>query len=156
MRVEPIRDKAVINRIAEALKNDQTEAGKRRYLLYLSGLYLGRRISDLLLLKVGDVYGKDKFVIREKKTGKQIELFITKNLKRAYKERLAGARPMNMCLRLIDLIESQSSKSPLTDARHTATFRKSKKSAISLLTIILGRTPCARLSAITTIRERTT
>ena len=34
---------------------------------------------------------------------------------------------MNMCLRLIDLIESQSSKSPLTDARHTATFRKSKK-----------------------------
>lgn len=67
MRVEPIRDKAVINRIAEALKNDQTEAGKRRYLLYLSGLYLGRRISDLLLLKVGDVYGKDKFVIREKR-----------------------------------------------------------------------------------------
>ena len=75
------------------MKNDQTEAGKRRYLLYLSGLYLGRRISDLLLLKVGDVYGKDKFVIREKKTGKQIELFITKNLKRAYKERLAGRAP---------------------------------------------------------------
>ena len=90
MRVEPIRDKAVIGRIAEALKNDETPAGKRRCLLYLSGLYLGRRISDLLLLKVGDVYDKDKFVIKEKKTGKQIELFITKTLKRAYKERLAG------------------------------------------------------------------
>lgn len=93
MRVEPIRDKAVINRIAEALKDDQTAAGKRRYLLYLSGLYLGRRISDLLLLKVGDVYNRDKFVIKEKKTGKQIELFITKTLKKAYKERLAGRDP---------------------------------------------------------------
>ena len=90
MRVEPIRDKAVISRITEALKDDQTDAGKRRYLLFLSGLYLGRRISDLLKLKVGDVYGKDKFVIKEKKTGKQIELFITKTLKAAYKERLSG------------------------------------------------------------------
>lgn len=92
MRVEPIRDKAVISRITEALKDDQTDAGKRRYLLFLSGLYLGRRISDLLKLKVGDVYGKDKFVIKEKKTGKQIELFITKTLKAAYKERLSGRR----------------------------------------------------------------
>lgn len=90
MRVEPIRDKAVINRIAEALKDDQTAAGKRRYLLYMFGLYLGRRISDLLKLKVGDVFGKDKFVIKEKKTGKQIELFITKNLKAAIKDRLSG------------------------------------------------------------------
>ena len=93
MRVEPIRDKTVINRIAEVLKEDQSEAGKRRYLLYMTGLYLGRRISDLLTLKVGDVYERDKLVIREKKTGKQIELFITKNLKRAYKERLAGRDP---------------------------------------------------------------
>ena len=90
MRVEPIRDKAVINRIAEALKDDQTAAGKRRYLLYIFGLYLGRRISDLLKLKVGDVFGKDKFVIKEKKTGKQIELFITKSLKAAIKDRLSG------------------------------------------------------------------
>ena len=90
MRVEPIRDKAVINRIAEALKDDQTAAGKRRYLLYMFGLYLGRRISDLLKLKVGDVFGKDKFVIKEKKTGKQIELFITKSLKAAIKDRLSG------------------------------------------------------------------
>ena len=88
--MEPIRDKAVINRIAEALKDDQTAAGKRRYLLYMFGLYLGRRISDLLKLKVGDVFGKDKFVIKEKKTGKQIELFITKNLKAAIKDRLSG------------------------------------------------------------------
>lgn len=93
MRVEPIRDKTVINRIAEALKSDQTNTGKRRYLLYLFGLYLGRRISDLLKLKVGDVYGKDKFVIKEKKTGKQIELFITKTLKAAIKERLSGREP---------------------------------------------------------------
>ena len=93
MRVEPIRDKTVIARITEALKDDQTAAGKRRYLLFISGLYLGRRISDLLKLKVSDVQGKDKFVIKEKKTGKQIELFITKTLKAAFKERLAGREP---------------------------------------------------------------
>ena len=148
MRVEPIRDKAVINRIAEALKNDQTEAGKRRYLLYLSGLYLGRRISDLLLLKVGDVYGKDKFVIREKKTGKQIELFITKNLKRAYKERLAGRAP--------DEYVFASDRPDRITKQQKPIDRRTAYRDISLLTIILGRTPCARLSAITTIRERTT
>lgn len=93
MRVEPIRDKAVINRIGEALKDDQTAAGKRRYLLFMFGLYLGRRISDLLKLKVGDVQGKDKFIIKEKKTGKQIELFLTKNLKAVIKDRLSGKEP---------------------------------------------------------------
>lgn len=93
VRVEPIRDKTVIARITEALKDDQTATGKRRYLLFVSGLYLGRRISDLLKLKVSDVQGKDKFVIKEKKTGKQIELFITKTLKAAFKERLAGLEP---------------------------------------------------------------
>jgi integrase len=93
VRVEPIRDKAVIKRITEALKDDQTEAGRRRYLLFCFGLYLGRRVSDLLKLKVGDVQGKEKFVIREQKTGKQIELFITKSLKAVIRDRLAGKDP---------------------------------------------------------------
>ena len=93
MRVEPIRDTQVINRIAEALHDDRTPEGSRRYLLFMSGIYLGRRISDLLPLRVGDVLGKDKFVIQEKKTGKQNELWIVDNLNRAYKERLSGRDP---------------------------------------------------------------
>lgn len=90
MRVEPIRDKTVIKRITEALEDDQTEAGKRRFLLWETGLFLGRRISDMLKMSVGDVYGKEKLVIKEGKTDKQIELFFPKTLKRVYKERLAG------------------------------------------------------------------
>lgn len=93
MRVEPIRDNDKIRRIQDALKEDHSFIGQRRYLLFMSGLYLGRRISDLLPLRVRDVAGKDKFLIREKKTGKQIELFIAKPLKQAYKERLVGRDP---------------------------------------------------------------
>lgn len=90
MRVEPIRDKTVIKRITEVLESDQTEAGKRRFLLWETGLYLGRRISDMLEMTVGDVFGQDKLIIIEGKTGKQIELFFPKSLKKVYKERLAG------------------------------------------------------------------
>ena len=82
-----------LNRIAEALHDDPTPEGNRRYLLFMSGIYLGRRISDMLPLRVGDVLGKDKFVIQEKKTGKKIELWIVEKLKRAYKERLSGRDP---------------------------------------------------------------
>lgn len=90
MRVEPIRDKTVIKRITEVLEDDQTEAGKRRFLLWETGLYLGRRVSDMLKMKVGDVYGKDRLVITEGKTGKQMELFFPKTLKKVYKDRLEG------------------------------------------------------------------
>lgn len=90
MRVEPIRDNDVVRRIAVMLSQDMSEAGRRRYLMYMTGIFLGRRISDMLRMKVGDVRGKDSFEIREKKTGKIIELEIPKNLRAVYRERLAG------------------------------------------------------------------
>ena len=93
MRVEPIRDKQLINRTAEALSRDTSEAGTRRYLMYLTGIYLGRRVSDYRQMRVRDLLGREKLVIREKKTGKEVELFIPKTLRTVYKERLSGRDP---------------------------------------------------------------
>ena len=93
MRVEPIRDKELIGRTAEALRRDGSEAGNRRYLMFLIGIYLGRRVSDYRMMKVGDLLGRDKLVIREQKTGKQMELFIPRTLQKALRERLSGRAP---------------------------------------------------------------
>lgn len=90
MLVQPIRDKEVIGRIMKALEDDQTDAGRRRYLMFATGIFLGRRICDMLRLRVGDVRGKTSIVINEKKTGKNVELFIPKKLRDIYRERLAG------------------------------------------------------------------
>lgn len=93
MKVEPIRDKALIRRIIEALAEDRTPQGERRYLLFVSGIYLGRRIGDLLKLKVGDVRGRKYLEITEEKTGKKKQLAFNDVLQKIYKERLAGRDP---------------------------------------------------------------
>jgi len=93
MRVEPIRDNDVIRRLTEALAEDRSQAGERRYLMWMTGLYLGRRISDILRIRVKDVYGQKMFSIMEGKTGKQIDLYIPKTLIKVYDERLKDRDP---------------------------------------------------------------
>ncbi len=92
-KVEPIRDKRVIRETLEALSQDRSPAGERRYLLFASGIYLGRRIGDLLRLTVGDVKGQDYLEIVEEKTGKHASLAINAALKKIYKERLQNRSP---------------------------------------------------------------
>lgn len=88
-KVEPIRDLDKIDHILDVLYADDTPAGKRRYLLFTSGIWLGRRIGDLLALKVGDVKGKKVIEITEEKTKKVIRLGINDRLRQVYDERLA-------------------------------------------------------------------
>lgn len=92
-RVEPIRDKRVIRDTLEALSRDRTPAGERRYLLFASGIYLGRRVGDLLGLKVRDVYRQQNLEIVEEKTGKRISMAINEKLQAIYRERLKGRDP---------------------------------------------------------------
>lgn len=61
--VEPIRDFDLIQDIADYLKDNR----ERDYVLFMTGIYIGRRISDILPLKVRDVKDKDHIYIREKK-----------------------------------------------------------------------------------------
>lgn len=77
--VEPIRDWDKIQEIKSLLLNEEKY---RDWLLFSLGLNFALRISDLLKLKVSDLYDNDMFpknrvIIREKKTGKENILTIT-------------------------------------------------------------------------------
>jgi len=80
--VNPIRDKVILECIAKDLK----ESNDRDYMIFVCGLYLGRRISDILKLKVADLKKdgkiKDHIFVREAKTKKQIQLPISKELRK--------------------------------------------------------------------------
>lgn len=65
-RVEPIRDKELINDMIGYLKLKSD----RNALLFMFGIYSGLRISDIIKLRVRDVRGKDRLVTKEIKTGK--------------------------------------------------------------------------------------
>ncbi len=90
MRVLPIRSVEELHSIERMLAELDTEKGRRAYLLFELGIYLARRVSDILPLKVGDLLGKEYLQIKEKKTSKVIELPIPKNLQKILRQRLKG------------------------------------------------------------------
>lgn len=62
--VQPIRDLEKIGEVRRFL----AARSERDELLFCFGIYTGLRISDILKVKVRDVYGKDYFYIVEQKT----------------------------------------------------------------------------------------
>jgi integrase len=77
--VEPIRDWEKIQEIKSLLLSEQKF---RDWLMFTLGLNFALRISDLLKLRVSDVYDNDMYpknrvILREKKTGKENILTIT-------------------------------------------------------------------------------
>lgn len=84
--VSPIRDK----RQLEAVKGYLRGKNKRDYLLFMVGISSALRISDILSLKVKDVWNGKKPVdyvdLNEKKTGKYKRFPVTPNLNKAIKE----------------------------------------------------------------------
>ena len=64
--VEPIRDISMVNDIADYLE----VRSKRNFVLFLTGIYTGLRISDILTLKVRDVKDKNFIIVHEQKTKK--------------------------------------------------------------------------------------
>lgn len=89
-KVEPIRDPEAVHRIEEKLAKLEDPRGRRMYLLFMVGIYLGLRISDNTKLRVGDVMGRDVLALREQKTGKLTQLPIADRLRRVFRERLSG------------------------------------------------------------------
>ena len=77
--VEPIRDWDKIQEIKSLLLSEQKY---RDWLMFTLGLNFALRISDLLKLRISDVYDTDMYpknrvILREKKTGKENILTIT-------------------------------------------------------------------------------
>ena len=84
----PIEDKRMIADIGDYLK----ERNERDYVLFMTGIYLGRRISDILEYRVRDLRDKDRIAIRETKTGDTVMLAINPHLKKIYHDFLKGKR----------------------------------------------------------------
>ena len=89
-KAQPIRDKTKVQELIKILEKDTSDMGKKRYLLFMTGIFTGRRVSDIVRLRVGDVRGRESFTIVEKKTQKETEIFIPDKLQQAYKSILAG------------------------------------------------------------------
>jgi len=70
--VQPIRDVEDIENMKRVLKKN----GQRDYMLFLTGINTGLRISDILNLYAGDVRNKTHITITEKKTGKNKRLLL--------------------------------------------------------------------------------
>lgn len=91
--VQPIRDKKAL----ETMKKILRSSNQRDYCLFVLGINSGLRISDLLTLKVSDVYAngkiKDRIVIREKKTNKLKDFPLGETSKKALKEYVVTLKP---------------------------------------------------------------
>lgn len=106
--VEPIRDPVIVKQICVYLK----ETSQRNFILFFLGIYSGLRISDILKLRVADVYNKNSINIREKKTGKQKIYSINPMLKKELREYCEG-KPLNEYL----IKSREGENKPLTRER---------------------------------------
>ena len=84
MTVEPIRDKYKIKQMYNHLNNINPKYG----LLFKFGLNTGLRISDILPVKVNNIYNNNHqfyqyFIVKEKKTGKEKKIMINDTLRKA-------------------------------------------------------------------------
>ena len=77
--VMPIEDRRMVGVIGDYLR----ERNERDYVLFMTGVYLGRRISDILQYRVRDLRGKDRIAIAEQKTGEIILLPINPHLQKS-------------------------------------------------------------------------
>lgn len=84
--VQPIRDMDTVLDIARYLKNKN----KRDYVMFMTGIYSGLRVSDFRCFRVKTVRGKDHISIREKKTGKEKRFLINRNLQKIFEEYTKG------------------------------------------------------------------
>lgn len=75
--VQPIRNTEDIEKIKQLL----LKSSYRDYVLFITGLNTGLRISDILKLKVKDVKDRTHIVIKEEKTGKSKRFLINNTLK---------------------------------------------------------------------------
>jgi len=91
--VSPIKDKKQIEMMKLYLK----EKSKRDYLMFMVGISSALRISDILKLRVEDIWDgkkpKDFIYLNEKKTGKYKRFPVTENLQKAIKEYMKEYKP---------------------------------------------------------------
>ena len=105
--VQPIREKKKI----EEMKIELRKKGTRDYLLFVTGINTGLRISDIIKLRVMDVLNEDRTVkshicINEQKTGKRKRFKINDTLSREFIEYTKNMK-MTDCLFVSRIGENQ-------------------------------------------------
>lgn len=75
--VPPIKDKAKIEQMKAALLNQSY----RNYVIFTLAINYGRRISDILEMKVSDVRDKEYLTVDESKTGKKIPIKVNREVR---------------------------------------------------------------------------
>ena len=95
VRLQPIRNIETVFRVAETLRELDTERGKRMYMLWIVGINMGMRISDIVDLKVGDLRGKTEYTYlphkqEHKSRASNITIPIPEDVQDAVAERYAG------------------------------------------------------------------
>lgn len=131
--VQPIRDKKLI----EEIKTELSKQGYRDFLMFVTGINTGLRISDLLTLRVSDVKDKSHILIKEEKTGKEKRFLINDNLKNhidkyintmnddeyLFKSREGNNKPLTRT-QAYRIINNATQKVGITDRIGTHTLRK--------------------------------
>ena len=84
--VQPIRSLSMIHEIEDKLK----DRDMKYFIMFEIGVYSGLRISDILALRVKDVYRREYISVTEKKTGKEKRFPINRELKKSIDEYCAG------------------------------------------------------------------
>ncbi len=87
--VEPIRDRNIYNKI----KKDLFEWNIKYGIMFMLGSLLALRINEILDFSVGDVADKNEHTFRQSKTGKEITIAFSPELKAALKEYCKGRDP---------------------------------------------------------------
>lgn len=71
--------------VVEKIKSHLRKTDERGYILFITGIYTGLRISEILRLKISDVKDKRFIYLREKKTKRLIKVIIPDYLLKEYK-----------------------------------------------------------------------
>ena len=92
--VSPIKSKEDISKMEDYL----AKKSLRNRLIFMVGVNTGLRVSDILRLKISDVYEKEYIEIREKKTNKYKRIALNDKLQRLIKEFLKDKQKSNKLL----------------------------------------------------------
>ncbi len=95
---------------------------ERDYVMFVTGIYSGLRVSDILKLRVKDVRGKDYISMREKKTKKEKRFIINKNLKKVLEAYTRGKDDLQY------LLENPNTHRPISRQRAWKLLRMQEKS----------------------------
>lgn len=84
--VKPLKNYDLVLDISDYLK----EKNERDYVIFWTGIYTGRRISDFLSLRIRDIKNVDRILFTERKTKKQADIILHPELKKIYAQYCRG------------------------------------------------------------------